>query len=84
MKKIFIAAIMLIVVLLVPSTISATELTRTRFYNFDDMLIDGTVKKPSGVLYDVRKGAEFKKLYYLNRRSFIKEMMNNAKELKVK
>jgi len=56
----------------------------TKFYNFDDMLIDGAVKKPSGLLTDVRKKAEFDNLLGLQKRSFIPELIRTAKERNLK
>jgi hypothetical protein len=52
---------------------------RVKFYNFDEMLIDGEIKKPSGLLTDVRRQAEFKRLNDM-RRSFLKELENTARE----
>tara|TARA_Y100000296_G_C4983876_1_gene161995 strand:+ start:192 stop:455 length:264 start_codon:yes stop_codon:yes gene_type:complete len=54
--------------------------SRTKFYNFDEMLIDGEIKKPSGLLTDVRKRARFSRLLRDNRRTFLKELGDTAKE----
>jgi hypothetical protein len=52
---------------------------RVKFYNFDEMLIDGEIKKPSGLLTDVRRQAEFRRLNDM-RRSFLKELEDTARE----
>ena len=52
---------------------------RTKFYNFDDMLIDGEVKKPTGLYVDERRRAKFGRLLRL-KKSFIPDLMNTARE----
>lgn len=53
---------------------------RVKFYDFDEMLIDGEIKKPSGLLTDVRERAKFNHLLQSVKRSFLKELENTAKE----
>jgi len=62
---------------------SAAKDKRVKFYNFDEMLIDGAVKKPSGLLLDARRTAEFKRLNDM-RRSFLKELEATAREKTLK
>ena len=52
---------------------------RTKFYNFDELLIDGEVKKPTGLYTDVRERAKFERLMKL-KKSFIGPLMNTAQE----
>ena len=35
---------------------------KTKFYNFDDMLIDGEIKKPSGLLTNSRDQVKFQRV----------------------
>ena len=52
---------------------------RVKFYNFDEHLIDGEVKKPKGLLIEQRRAAEFDRLFKL-KKSFIPELMETARE----
>lgn len=52
---------------------------RTKFYNFDEMLIDGEVKKPTGLYTDVRERARFARLLSL-KKSFMGPLMDTARE----
>tara|TARA_Y100000034_G_C6728859_1_gene322802 strand:+ start:327 stop:572 length:246 start_codon:yes stop_codon:yes gene_type:complete len=52
---------------------------RVKFYNFDEMLIDGQVKKPKGLLLESRKNAKFNRLLDL-KKSFLKNLEDTAKE----
>ena len=54
-----------------------------KFYNFDEILIDGEIKKPTGLLTDVRKRARFNRLMNLQK-SFIPNLMDTAKEKRIK
>ena len=56
---------------------------KTKFYNFDDMLIDGEIKKPSGLLTDVRTAARFRRLLDL-KKSFLPILEKTAKEKALK
>lgn len=58
---------------------SSDDKQRVKFYNFDEMLIDGEIKKPQGLLVDTRKNAKFNRLLDLNK-SFMKELEKTAKE----
>jgi len=52
---------------------------RTKFYNFDEMLIDGEIKKPTTLYTSVRERARFERLLKL-RKSFVGKLMGTAKE----
>ena len=52
---------------------------RTKFYNFDDMLIDGEIKKPTGLYTDVRARVRFERLLSL-KKSFLNPLFDTAKE----
>ncbi|MBM4319658.1 MAG: hypothetical protein FJ125_06795 [Deltaproteobacteria bacterium] len=52
---------------------------KTKFYNFDDMLIDGEIKKPSGLFTNVRDQVKFQRLLSL-KKSFLPKLKSTAKE----
>ncbi len=56
---------------------------KTKFYNFDDMLIDGDIKKPSGLLTNTRDQVRFRRLLSL-KRSFLPKLKRTAKERSLK
>ncbi len=55
------------------------EETQTRFYDFNDMLIDGEFQRPQGMFATERGEASFDTLLNL-RRSFIEEIEEAAHE----
>jgi hypothetical protein len=52
--------------------------TKTKFYNFDDMVVDGEFRKPSVLLTTAREQARFERLLRL-RKSFLPEMFKTAR-----
>ena len=52
---------------------------KTKFYNFDDLLIDGQYKKPQVLYTDARQKVKFERLLKL-KKSFIKSLLLTAKE----
>ena len=52
---------------------------RVKFYNFDEMLIDGKIKKPTGLYTDSRRSAEFNRLFKL-KKSFVPDLMDTSRE----
>ena len=72
----------LLLILCFPITAYASppkEDARTKFYNFDEMLIDGEVKKPTGLYTNVRERARFERLLKL-KKSFMGPLMETARE----
>lgn len=57
--------------------------SKVKFYNFDDMLIDGEIKKPSGLLTDSKQKARFQRLLDL-KKSFLPILEKSAKEKALK
>ena len=53
--------------------------TPSRFYDFNDMLIDGELMRPEGMFTRARDRARFERLLNL-RREFIDEIEESAKE----
>ena len=58
---------------------ATTGEVKTKFYNFDDMLIDGEIKKPSGLFTNVRDQVKFQRLLSL-KKSFLPKLKSTAKE----
>ena len=58
------------------SAASAQE-TKTKFYNFDDLMIDGNYQKPQVLYTDSRSKVKFEKLLRL-KRDFLKRLKASA------
>ena len=71
--------IMVAIVFGVLTSAEAKPPERVKFYNFDEHLIDGEIKKPTGLYVDERKRAKFGRLLRL-KKSFIPELMKTARE----
>lgn len=52
---------------------------KVKFYNFDELLIDGEIKKPKGILISPRGRVKFGRLLKL-KKSFIPRLMETAKD----
>jgi hypothetical protein len=53
--------------------------TKSKFYNFDDMLIDGQLKTPDMLKTQAREKAKFKRLLSL-KKSFLPKIRETAEE----
>jgi hypothetical protein len=53
--------------------------TKTKFYNFDDMLIDGALKTPDVLKTEATDKAKFKRLLSL-KKSFLPKIRESAEE----
>jgi hypothetical protein len=73
-KKIIPFIIFLIIILTI---MGATP--RQRFYNFDDQIIDGEIKKPTTLYTDAREKVKFERLLRL-KKSFMDDLFDTAKE----
>ena len=51
----------------------------TKFYNFDEMLIDGEVKKPTVLYIDQRERVRFERLLKL-KKNFLPALMDTARD----
>jgi hypothetical protein len=52
---------------------------REKFYDFEDQLIDGELKRPTTLYTDARDRVKFNRLLKL-RKSFMKDLFKSAKE----
>ncbi len=65
---------------LMTSSVSAQDDdAKTKFYDFDDMLIDGEIKKPEGFVYGAVEKAKFERLLSL-KKSFLPKIEESAKD----
>ena len=53
--------------------------TKTKFYNFDDLLINGEYKKPQVLYTDARQKVKFERLLKL-KKDFLPELKNTQKD----
>ncbi len=59
--------------------VNAKTPLKSKFYDFNEQLIDGEVKKPTTLYTDARKQVRFDRLLKL-KKSFIPNLLNTAKE----
>ena len=67
-----------IIILLIPNPTYAKSPSKSKFYDFNEQLIDGEIKKPTSLYTDSRTRVKFDRLLNL-KRSFIKELYNTSK-----
>jgi len=69
------------VTLVVAANVEAARaaVPRAKFYDFQDQLIDGEVKKPTTLYTSVRDSVKFDRLLRL-KKSFLKDLFKTAKE----
>ncbi|QED27299.1 hypothetical protein FRD01_08590 [Microvenator marinus] len=65
--------------LMIAGTAMAQEEPKSKFYDFDDMLIDGQLKTPDLMKAEAREKAQFKRLLSL-KKSFIPKVRETAEE----
>lgn len=78
--KLFLINVMVLVlvtIFMVTNVIAGVP--RAKFYDFNDQLIDGEIKKPSTLYTDSRERVKFNRLLRL-KKSFMKELFNSSKE----
>ncbi len=81
MKQLIAMMVLGAAALLSPSAAQAqdAEEPRTKFYNFDDMLIDGEFKKPDIMKNKAREKAGFKRLVDL-KKNFLPKVIETSQE----
>lgn len=72
-----VAVLAFITIFMVTNVIAGVP--RAKFYDFNDQLIDGEIKKPSTLYTDSRDRVKFNRLLRL-KKSFMKELFNSSKE----
>lgn len=66
-------------VLIITATAFAQDEPKTKFYDFDDMMIDGELKVPEGLRQGAHKKAKFKRLLNL-KKSFLSKIRETSGE----
>ena len=75
MKK----SIFLLIILSTLSAFAAPPSERSKFYDFNDQVIDGEIRRPTGLYTNTREGARFNRLLRL-KRSFLPNLFATSKE----
>ena len=70
---------LILVLLIVPFLLGNDESAKTKFYNFDDLLINGEYKKPQVLYTDARQKVKFEKLLKL-KKDFLPKLKSTAKD----
>ena len=77
--KYLISVIVFIFIILNTTAISMAKQPRATFYDFNEQLIDGEIKKPTTLYTDARDKVRFDRLLRL-KKSFLPELFDTAKE----
>jgi len=75
----FILMFILWIVLISAASPANAKSPRSKFYDFNEQLIDGEVKKPTTLYTDARERVKFERLLKL-KKSFLPQLYNTAKE----
>jgi len=79
MRNLVICAFVAMGMLFSSTALAQDDDVKTKFYDFDDMLIDGDIKKPEGMVYGVTERARFERLLSL-KKSFLPRIEETAKD----
>lgn len=79
MKKFLMVALVGAALMMSSSAFAQDGETRTKFYNFDDMLIDGQFKKPDIMKEKAREKAGFNRLLKL-KKNFLPKVLETSQE----
>ena len=71
--------ITLALILMTSHVALAQEDTKTKFYDFDDLLINGQYQKPTVLYTDSKKKVQFAKLLTL-KKEFLKRLQDTAQD----
>jgi len=76
MKKILAG---IIIITIASSAFAQSKSTKTKFYNFDDLLINGQYKKPQVLYTDARQKVRFERLLKL-KKDFLPKLKDTQKD----
>lgn len=68
-----------LIMLFVAMNVMAKEPTKSKFYDFNEQIIDGELRRPMNLYTDARKQVKFERLLKL-KKSFMRELFNSGKE----
>jgi len=77
--KYLISLLVFVFIILNTTAISMADRPRAKFYDFNDQLIDGEIKKPTTLYTDARDKVKFDRLLRL-KKSFLPDLFDTAKE----
>ena len=77
--KYFISFIIAIIFILNMTAMVYAKQPRSKFYDFNDQIIDGEIKKPTTLYTDSRERVKFDRLLRL-KKSFLPQLFDTAKE----
>tara|TARA_Y100000296_G_C5117242_1_gene228416 strand:- start:617 stop:910 length:294 start_codon:yes stop_codon:yes gene_type:complete len=66
-------------VLFYANCLTAAPPSKSKFYNFENQVIDGEIKKPTTLYTNSRKKVEFERLLNL-KKSFLPDLLNTSKD----
>ena len=75
----YIISFLIFIFIILNTTAIVTAKTRSKFYDFNEQLIDGEIKKPTTLYTDARDKVRFDRLLRL-KKSFLPELFDTAKE----
>jgi len=75
----YIISFLVFIFIILNATAAVTAKTRSKFYDFNEQLIDGEIKKPTTLYTDARDKVRFDRLLRL-KKSFLPELFDTAKE----
>jgi hypothetical protein len=79
MKKVLSVLTILTILIFSTSAIAGGGKAKSKFYDFSDQLIDGTIAKPQAMVNDVKGKVKFDRLLRL-KKSFMPSLLQTAKE----
>ena len=71
--------IICVLIFFTASALGQTKPTKTKFYNFDDLLINGEYKKPQILYTDSRQKVKFERLLKL-KKDFLPKLKQSEKD----
>ena len=77
--KYFISFVIMIIFILNMTAIVVAKQPKAKFYDFNEQLIDGQIKKPTTLYTDAREKVRFERLLKL-KKSFLPDLFDTAKE----
>lgn len=78
-RMLLVAVVVLFPLVAAAQTGGAAATDKTKFYNFDDLLIDGQYKKPQVLFTDARQKVQFERLLKL-KKDFLPSLKATAKD----
>jgi hypothetical protein len=68
-----------LIILFVALSVMAKEPTKSKFYDFNEQIIDGELRRPMNLYTDARKQVKFERLLRL-KKSFMSDLFQTGKE----